>query len=101
MIRVGGVRRQGSFLPGALESATGNVAQRRWEFRVVPPVLEEEVDEGVHVDASAHCMCVKFCLVQQEFFLREILDPPLFYGFFVVSGPVIIRTTKVLCLLRR
>lgn len=54
MIRVGGVRRQGSFLPGALESATGNVAQRRWEFRVVPPVLEEEVDEGVHVDASAH-----------------------------------------------
>ena len=57
MIRVGGVRRQGSFLPGALESATGNVAQHRREFRVVPPVLEEEVDEGVHVDARGHRAC--------------------------------------------
>ena len=54
MVRTGRVRRKRSLLPGTLEGPTGNVAQRRREFRVVPPVLEEDVEEGVHVDARAH-----------------------------------------------
>jgi len=54
VVRVGRVRREGTFVPRTFKGPTGNVTQRRREFRVVPPVLEEEVKEGVHVDARAH-----------------------------------------------